>query len=347
MRKLITMLCTILVMAALVISGCGSQTEKTTDQGAEKTATEASATKESVKFKLAHSTWIGYGPLYIAKEKGYFTKYNIEPELTVIEDESQYAGAMASGEIQGLGNVVDREVIHFAKGVAENFVVAMDESAGGDGVIAAENVKTVADLKGKTVGLDKSSTSYFFFLSILEKNGVDEKDIKIQEMGAGDAGAAFVAGKLDAAVTWEPWLSKAGERKGGHVLASSKDYPKTIVDVITLRKDFVDANPEAVTGLVKAWFDAIEFYKQNPEEGNRIMAKALGLKEEEIVDMAKGVKFFGKEDNAKFFGNAAEADSIWSLAGRAAKFWEQKDIIQEKVDVNQLVNDKFVKEAVK
>ncbi|HEX3031348.1 MAG TPA: ABC transporter substrate-binding protein [Bacillota bacterium] len=341
MKKKFLVLTAILMAAAMVLVGCGGGEKAQTTEG--KTA----GAPEPVKFKIGHATWVGYGPLYIAKEKGLFKKYNIDPELLIVEDEAQYAAAVTSGELQGLCNVVDREVIHYAKGAPINFVLAMDESAGGDGIIATEAIKSVADLKGKTVGLDKSTTSYFFFLAALNKYGIGEKEVTIQEMSAGDAGAAFVAGKLDAAVTWEPWLSKAGERKGGHVLVSSKEFPKTIVDVITLRQDFAEANPQAVTGLVKAWFEAIEFYNANPDEGNKIMAKALALKEEELKDMASGVKFFTKEDNAKFFGDAAAPDSIWSLAGQASKFWQEKQIITEKIDINKLVKDQYVKEALK
>lgn len=301
---------------------------------------------KDVEFTIAHATWIGYAPLYIAQENGYFEKYNVNPTLTVIEDESQYAAALYSNSIQGLGNVLDREVIHYAKGTPETFVFAMDESSGGDGIIAKKEITSVEELKGATIGLDKSSTSYFFFLTVLEEYGVDEGDVNIQEMSAGDAGAAFVAGKLDAAVSWEPWLTNASEREGGHVLVSSKDFPNTIVDVVTLREDFVKKNPDVVTGLTKAWFDAIDFYRENPDEGNKIMAKALGLDEQEIADMASGVSFFGREENKTFFDRNNE-NSIYELANRASGFWKDKGIIDEDIDANKLITDKFVKEASK
>jgi len=329
-RKILITL-SVLILLTFILTGCSG--------------TVATSGKE-VEFKIAHATWVGYGPLYIAREKGFFEKYNIKPELTVIEDESQYAAALFSNQIQGLGNVLDREVIHFAKGTPETFVLAMDESTGGDGIIAKKEITSIEDLKGATVGLDKSSTSYFFFLTVLNKYGLKEEDVKIEEMGAGDAGAAFVAGKLDAAVSWEPWLTNASQREGGHVLVSSKDFPHTIVDVITLRQDFVKANPQAVTGLVKAWFDAIEFYRNNPDEGNEIMAKALGLETEEVAEMAKGVTFFGKEENVAFFDKNNE-NSIYKLAELASSFWKEKGIIDKELDVDKLISDKYVKEAAK
>lgn len=45
----------------------------------------------TVQLKVAHATWVGYGPLYIAKEKGFFAKQDLDVHLLIIEDESQYA----------------------------------------------------------------------------------------------------------------------------------------------------------------------------------------------------------------------------------------------------------------
>lgn len=331
MSKRLRRIIVLLSALGLLLAGCGGN-------GTEQKAAEP------VKFKLAHCTWVGYGPLYIAKEKGFFEKYNIAPELVIIEDESQYAGAMASGQIQALGNVLDREVIHYAKGTPERVVFAMDESAGGDGIVAKKEITKVEDLKGATVGLDKSSTSYFFFLSVLDKYGLKEEDVTIQEMGAGDAGAAFVAGKLDAAVTWEPWLTNAGQREGGHVLVTSKDFPKTIVDVVVVREDFAKEHPEAVEGLTRAWFDAIDYYRRHVDEGNKIMAAALGLKPEEVAEMARGVRFFGKDDNLAFFDESA-GDSIYNMAGRAVNFWTGKGIVDKNVDPKAFIDRKFVTAA--
>ena len=291
--------------------------------------------------KVAHATWVGYGPLYIAKELGYFDKVDLDVDLVIIEDEAQYAAALASGNIDGLGNVLDREVIHYAKGTPEVVIFGMDESTGGDGVVASGEIKTVADLKGKTVGLDKSSTSYFFFLSILAKNGVDEKDVNITEMGASDAGAAFVAGRIDAAVTWEPWLANSGQREGGHVLVSSREMPKTIVDVFVLNADYVKAHPEVPAKLTRCWNKAVAWYGQNPDKGNEIMAKAMGLETQEMADMASGVTFIGQDGNKAFF-DKAETNNIYEVADRAISFWKSKGIITSDVNVDALISADYV-----
>lgn len=298
------------------------------------------------KVKVAFATWIGYAPLYIAQEKGIFEKYGLDVELMIIDDESQYAAAMASGNIDALGNVLDREVIHYAKGTPETVLFAMDESSGGDGIIATKDIKSLKDLAGKAIGLDKSSTSYFFFLTAIQKAGLSEDAVTIHEMGASDAGAAFIAGRLDAAVSWEPWLSKVTEREGGHVLASSKDFPRTIVDVFVMRNDFITENPGAGQAMTNAWMDAIDWYRANPAEGNAIMAKGLGETPEGVADMATGVTFFCREGNLGFFDKATDSD-IYEVADRAGKFWQSKGILKKALKVDGLITDKYVLEAAK
>jgi NitT/TauT family transport system substrate-binding protein len=304
--------------------------------------TSATAFAADTSVTVAHATWVGYGPLHIAKELGYFKELGLDVNLTIIEDESQYAAALASGNIDGLGNVIDREVIHFAKGTPETVIFAMDESTGGDGVVAAGGINTVADLKGKSVALDKSSTSYFFFLSVLDKNGIKEEEVRIEEMGASDAGAAFVAGKVDAAVTWEPWLTNAGQREGGHVLVSSKDMPGTIVDVFVMNDNFIAKHPEVPGKMTKAWFKAIAWYKGNPEKGDEIMGKAFGLSAGEVTDMAKGVTFMGAAENQAF---VKPGQGLFELADRAIRFWKEKGIIEKNVSATDFVTEQYVIEG--
>jgi len=340
MKKALSLLLSILLVASLsalaACNGGGSSTE--TDNGGTPPADNLT------EFTVAFCTWVGYGPLFIAEDQGFFEEFGIAPRLTIIEDESQYAAALYSNSIQALGNVLDREVVHFAAGTPSIVLFAMDESTGGDGIVSTAEIQTVQDLVGKTVALDKSSTSYFFFLSILEANGVDEADVNIQEMGADDAGNAFIAGHVDAAVVWEPYLTEANQREGGHVLVDSSEYPKVIVDVMVMRSDFAEANPAAAEGLTAAWYKAIEFYWANPEEGNRIMAEGFELDAEEIADMATGITFMGLEENRAFFDRNTP-DNIFEVATRASDFWAELGLIEAGIDVDAFISTKFYNTA--
>lgn len=330
-KRLVTkkLLAAALVLALAVtslLSGC-----------AVKAAPAASNAIEDGEFTIAFCTWIGYAPLYIARDKGFFAQYGINPTLTINEDESTYAAAMFSDSIQGLGQVLDREIISFASGTPETVLLAMDESSGGDGVIASAEIASVNDLAGKSIGLDTSSTAYFFFLTVLDKAGMTKDDVTIVDMDSDSTGPAFIAGEIDAAVTWEPFLSNAGEREGGHLLVDSSDYPGTIVDVLTVRQDMSD---EAKRALANAWYDAVDYLAKNPDESMQIMSEGLELDLEEIKAEMAGVTFYDRARNAEFIDKGTE-NNIYEVIDRAAQFWVNAGIIKEAIDTDAFVSAEY------
>src|SRR5512139_3236060 len=209
--------------------------------------------------KLGMSTWLGYAPLYLAKEKGFFKKQGVDVEVVVIESPADRRAAFAGDKIQGMATTVDTHVMTAA---AENpipvkQVLALDDSHGGDGMVAKKEIKTIADLKGKTVAAQLGAgASYFWLNYVLSQNKLKLSDLKMVDMKAGDAGAAFVAGKVDAAVTWEPWLSRAKETPFGHVLLSSDKTPGIIVDSLAFKPDFIKKRGVDVKKVAARWFEA-------------------------------------------------------------------------------------------
>ena len=286
-------------------------------------ASPALAADNAKKMKIAFCTWAGYAPLFIAKENGYFAEQGYDVELVIIEDESTYGAAFVSNSIQGLGQVLDRDIIQYDAGAPEQYVCTMDASTGGDGLVATAEIQTVDDLAGKTVALDKSATSYFFFLQVLADSNITEDQINIVEMGNDEAGEAFLAGRVDAAVTWEPALSNCSEREGGHILVSSAEYPKAIIDVLTVSTKFAEQNPEVFDVLYSCWCQAVDYLNANFEEGCAIMAAGLDLEPEEVMDECAGITFYDAAMN-EAFNDVTTEQNVYEIACMAADFWVQK-----------------------
>ena len=216
MKKKTQKLLSVLLVTVLItglLAGCGKQA----------TSKKTGTSEELTPLTIAFCTWAGYAPLYIAIEKGYFKELGYDAKVVIMEDESTYGAALVSNSVQALGQVLDRDIIQYDAGAPEQYVCTMDASTGGDGLIATADIKSMDDLAGKTVALDKSATSYFFFLQALADSNITEDQINIVEMGNDEAGEAFLSGNVDAAVTWEPALTNCTQREGGHILISSKD----------------------------------------------------------------------------------------------------------------------------
>ena len=67
----------------------------------------------------------------------------------------------------------------------------------------------MADLKGKTIGVEFGGSDHVFLLKALANAGLTEDDVNLVDMSTGDASNAFISGKVDAAAIWEPSLSMA------------------------------------------------------------------------------------------------------------------------------------------
>ena len=105
------------------------------------------------KFVLSVNSWVGFGPFWLAKEKGFFDELGINVDIQTMEDTGQRKIALAKGDIDGLGDTVDLLVLERDENVPAIAVMQIDMSNGADGILATENIKDISDLKGKKIAV--------------------------------------------------------------------------------------------------------------------------------------------------------------------------------------------------
>ncbi|MCI5902819.1 MAG: ABC transporter substrate-binding protein [Blautia sp.] len=283
--------------------------------------------EEAQDVTMAFCTWTGYSPMFIAQEQGYFEEAGINMDIQVIEDESTYAALITTGNVQFLATAQDPNIKMYANGADSRFVLTMDASNGADGLVATGNIESLDDLAGKKLALDKSASSYYFFLTALEQgSSLTEDDIDVIDMGdTTEAGLAFMSGTVDAAIMWEPELSEALETvEGAHALVTSADYPDTILDSLVVNTKYAEENPEVVEAVAQAWYKAVDFLNENPEEAYEMMASGFEeVSAEDIASDVEGLIFYGEEENAALNDEGSDA-SIYSISQKMADFWMEK-----------------------
>ena len=283
--------------------------------------------EETQDVTMAFCTWTGYSPMFIAAEKGYFEEAGINMDIQVIEDESTYAALITTGNVQFLATAQDPNIKMYANGADSRFLLTMDASNGADGLVATAEIETLDDLAGKKLALDKSASSYYFFLTALEQgSSLTEDDIDVIDMGdTTEAGLAFMSGTVDAAIMWEPELSEAIETvEGAHAVVTRADCPDTIMDSLVVNTKFAEENPEVVEAVTEAWYKAIDFLKENPEEAYEMMASGFEeVSAEDVASDVQGLKFYGREENQKL-NTAGEEGNIFDISQKMADFWMEK-----------------------
>jgi taurine transport system substrate-binding protein len=157
-------------------------------------------------------------------------------------------------------------------------------------VRSSANIKSLKDLKGKTVAAPFGSTTHYLLLQALRDDGVDPASMKILDLAPSDIAAAWLRGDLDAAWFWEPNLDKA-VKNGGHIFMTSgimekRGYPTWDIGVVM--NAFAAKYPDYVEKFVKAECDGIDFWLKNPDKTAEIIAEELTLPLADATRMMNG-----------------------------------------------------------
>jgi NitT/TauT family transport system substrate-binding protein len=294
--------------------------------------------------KVGHSTWVGYGPFYIAQEKGFFKDEGVDVEFIIMEDTAIKIGAMLADQIDIAASTSDEFPSYLKPGKTVKYFMAVDYSNGGDGVVASKSIKSIADLKGKKVAFEQGTISQFFLNVLLKKAGLTQADIEAINMTATDAGTAFVAGQVDAAVTWEPALSMGVNSPDGNLLASSKEVPGVIVDVLAVTGEVAKSKEADLKGFARAWYKALDYLEKNPDESYAIMAKGVGgwiEKPEDFKAAATGIQYLNKDANAKLFGTPGADGTLFRTVADAIEIWKGFQKVQVDVTPKDIIDQSF------
>ena len=155
-------------------------------------------------------------------------------------------------------------------------------------------------------------------------------------------GGAFVAKHVDAAVTWEPWLTKGKATDFGHLLVDSSTTPGLITDVIIVKTRWVErrtrrtSRPSSSPGTRPSPSIA-----SNPDESIEIMAKGVGgwLKDpKEFKATLTGIKFYGGDDNKTFFGTKDKPGPLSQTVADAIEIWSSQGKLQVKTSPDKLID---------
>ncbi|MGQ0662479.1 MAG: ABC transporter substrate-binding protein [Pseudomonadota bacterium] len=290
------------------------------------------------KIVLGMSGWTGFAPLSLAEKDGLFKKHGVDVEIKFVPQMQRHL-AMAAGDLQAIATTVDTHIAYTAAGVKLTQVLLLDKSDGGDGIAVRSSIKTVADLKGKTVAVDGAGTTPYFTLAyILKRNNLTLKDVNIVKFSPKDAATSFVAGQHDAVVTYEPYLSQIRAMpSAGSILVTTKDYP-VVVDTLAFQPEFIAKNPRLVRAVVEGFFDALEMIKANPARSHEIMGAVVKQAGTEFAKSASFIAWQDRKANNEYF-----AKEMLAFLQYAADLQKEAGVIKDIPDLKAMMDDRFLK----
>ncbi len=315
----------------------------------------AYAATETVKISI--DEWIGWQSLLDANgglktaPDSINARNGIYVEYVVMNDASTSSAALISGSLQGAGYTVNRYAFLQCKFDEAGLKVVMpyitNFSNGGDGIIAKSDILTIKDLVGKKVAVPKFSEAQTLVEWLLNNSELtaEEKATIRSDMvyfeTADDTAKAFFSGSVDAAATWEPYLTQAASSTDSRVLFDTSMSTNLILDGIVFRKDFADSHQDFIVKLMDGSFEAASMYKKVFENVRQMPMFEL-MSDEEIIDMANGADLATCSQNVRLLQETAvqmykDMAEVWIAVGEVAYPEKAKDAFDSKY-VEKLIN---------
>jgi len=255
LTTLVAFFCSLLLTVSCAVN---TPQSSTSPDGAASPESPAAVSDQPVK--LGYSSWAGWWPWAIAEEEDLFEKNGANVDLIWFDGYLESIQALASGQLDANSQTLN-DTISFAADAVNGMVAVLvnDNSAGNDKVIVTGDIKSVADLKGKTIALEEGVVGDFLVTLALEEAGLKREDVTIKNLETGAAASAFAAGQTDAFAGWVPFWETALKREGSKELVTSAQFPGAIPDLLVVSQKLIDERPDQVQALVNTWFDVLKF----------------------------------------------------------------------------------------
>ncbi|MCB0322487.1 MAG: ABC transporter substrate-binding protein [Bdellovibrionales bacterium] len=272
--------------------------------------------KEQTTFRIGVSPWPGYGILSIAHEKGYFAEQGVSVEVVHFDEAEQLYQAFYNGSLDGISGTLNEMITvrENSPRSPQSFLVA-DFSNGADRLLAREKIATVAELKGKKVGVEFSAVGVYLVARALEKAGLTLDDIRLVNLPndqlAEELAKGGEQGGVDAVAAYPPASTEIEAREDVGVLFTSQEIPGEIVDVVALDAEIIRNNRSRVEGIVTAFDKAVRFLHAHPEEAHQMIAKSEQMSVDEVRSTLAELRVpNGCEQKAFFVPNGTLTEAV-------------------------------------
>ena len=293
--------------------------------------------------RVGHDFWIGYAGVFIAQDKGFFKDEGVEVELKSFPGPADSLPPLIAGHLDmNLTTLHNLALVSGASDADLKLVYLIDASHGADAIVAKKALPTLKDLEGKKIAVTFNEANHLFLLVALESAGLTEADVELVNVSPDEAGAAFVAGSVDACVTWEPWVTKAMSEGDGHVVYSTKDAPNLIINAIVAPAGTREKRAKDVAAFIRAVDKGVAFLASNPDESLPIIAAALQATPEDVKGMLAGDQIYSIADNRTLLLGEGTPAAQMTL-GKIAEFLKAKELTPKPVEPAALIDTTFIK----
>lgn len=296
--------------------------------------------------KIGYSDWPGWVAWEVAIEKDWFEEAGVDVEFEWF-DYVASMDAYAAGQLDAVAMTNGDTLVTGATGAKSVMVLINDYSNGNDMLIARKGIDSVAELKGKTIGVEVGFVGHLLLLDALEKVGLSEDDVTLVNVPTNETPQVLASGDVDAIVAWQPNSGQALRMvSGSKAIASSADSPGLIYDVLAVNPASYAMKRAEWEKVVNVWYRVVE-YVQDPatrEDALSIMASRVGLTPDQYRPLLDGTKLLTRKEASKIFQEKEGFGSLYGSSKIADDFNLKYEVYGEPQKLSQYIDGSLVNE---
>ncbi|MCW8331377.1 ABC transporter substrate-binding protein [Photobacterium sp. SDRW27] len=297
-----------------------------------------------VPLTVARYYWPGTYWVEIADKKGWFKEAGLNIEL--IDSNPDYWKSLqdtVDGKID-VSNFTLFDLMRFNAGGADLVMVMnSDNSTGSEAIVVGPAIATLADLKGKSIGVDTGTYLEYILDVVLRRYGLMPSDVSKIKLAGEMAAEEFEKGKLDAIVTWEPVASEAIEKRNGRKLFDTSAIPGISPGGHTFRRSFIKERPADVQAYINVWHKTTQYIKDSPDEAFGIIAEIYNVTPAEAKAFARLARILDTRENLTSFSYGAGFESLHGTARQINKFLIAQGVTNEQLDSMEFIDATFIR----
>lgn len=279
---------------------------------------------------------IGYLPsdhdaaLFVADAQGLYEKQGIKTELVQFNNGGDLMTAMASGDVD-VGYVGITPVLSsIEKGVPVKVISAVQTEGSGIVVTKDSGISSAKDLVGKSIATPgEASIQHALLAYYLKENGLSLDDVKVSSMKVPSMNDALNTGKIDAIITFQPYVSIVAKNDNNKVLANSTDIlPNHPCCVVAASDDFLNKNPDTAKAIVDIHREATDFINKNPDKVVDLLPEDIVSDEDSELESIESFPFISgiddkfKSDVDDFMGLEVELGLLKEVIPQDKIYWK-------------------------
>ncbi|HWZ88382.1 MAG TPA: ABC transporter substrate-binding protein [Polyangiaceae bacterium] len=311
-------------------------------------APAASSEAPDTPLRIAYSDWPGWVAWEIALKKGYFKDAGVAVSFVWLEYVPSIE-AFSEGKVDAVSMTNGDALVAGSSDSSSVGILINDYSNGNDMVVARPGINTIADLKGKRIGVEVGFVDHLLLMEALKSAKLGEADVSIINAKTEQTPALLKSGGVDAIAAWQPNSGRAlDDVPGAKPIFTSANVPGLIYDLLFVNKKSLGSRRADWEKVTKVWFRVVDFISDpaHHAEAAQIMGARVGLSADKYGKLMSGTRLLGADENQKRYHRSSDLSSVQGSSEIVDRFNVANHVYKESLSVDAYFDGTLVDAAL-